>query len=510
MLLAGIQSLTEFSVVATVTAVTEYVDPNADRVGQIEQAGVEFLPEQARDSRPRNLAAVFIGGNLTWTVVVFGWLAISFGLDFADAASAIVVGALIGAVLVAPLAVVGPRTGTNMTVASGAWFGIRGRFVGSALALAFALAYGAVTVWTSGDALVAAAHRLIATPENDGVRALAYALVAAAMVTVALFGHGTIVAVQKVVVPVVGVLLLAGLVAFAGKFAPSATFGPYRLGGHWQTWTLSAVLAAGGPLSYAPVVGDYSRRISARRHRGRTIVAAFGIALFVGQLPALLGAYIATGFTTRTGSFLHDVVAAAPAWYLLPILVISLAGGLGQGVMNIYASGLDLEGLLPRLRRVQTTTISAAVSIVLLYVGVFVVNAADAVTAMTVVLNAVAAPWIVVLVGGVLRQRGDGFDTVDLQAFAQGRRGGRYWFTRGWNVPATAAWAAGSIFGILTVDTTLYTGPLAGIAGGIDVSTLGSALVTAVTYPIALRLSGAPRRAAARHEETAALAAKTE
>ena len=66
---------------------------------------------------------------------------------------------------------------------------------------------------------------------------------------------------------------------------------------------------------------------------------------------------------------------------------------------------------------------------------------------MTVVLNAVITPWVAVLAIGALRTRGVGYDPVDLQAFAHGRRGGRYWFTGGWNVPAVLAWAAGSVFG---------------------------------------------------------------
>jgi L-serine dehydratase len=54
-----------------------------------------------------------------------------------------------------------------------------------------------------------------------------------------------------------------------------------------------------------------------------------------------------------------------------------------------------------------------------------------------------------------------GGDPGDLRAFAQGRRGGRYWFTGGWNVPAVVAWTVGAVFGLLTVNTELYVGPLA-------------------------------------------------
>src|SRR6476619_159570 len=78
--------------------------------------------------------------------------------------------------------------------------------------------------------------------------------------------------------------------------------------------------------------------------------------------------------------------------------------------------------------------------------------------------------------------RSEPCDPTDLQAFAEGRRGGRYWYTAGWNVPAVTAWAVGALFGLLTVNTTLYIGPLAEIAGGVDLSTIGSAALAALIY----------------------------
>lgn len=453
-----------------------------DRPGTVESAGVEYLPQEARDSRPRNLGAVFLGANLTWTNVVFGAFAILFGLNFWQTVASMVVGVAVGILLVLPTAVIGPRTGTNMTVSSGAFFGIRGRFIGSGLALAIALGFAAVTVWTSGDAIVAAAHRMLGTPTHDLVHGIAYAVVAALMVTVALYGHATIVAMQKVVVPVVGVLLIAGFVAFAfaGNIFP-ADGGEYALGGFWQTWALSAVLFAAAPISYGPTIGDYTRRISAQRYSNRRICAALAGGMFVGVLlPSLFGAFTAMTFANPTDSYLDDLVNAAPGWYVLPIVVISLLGGLSQGVLCIYASGLDLEGLTPRLKRTQTTIITAAIAIALLYLGVFVFDAVESVTAMTVALNAVITPWVAILAIGALRTRS--YDPTDLQAFAHGRRGGRYWFTGGWNVAAVVAWSVGAVFGLLTVNTTLYIGPLAEIAGGVDVSTLGSAVLAGVIY----------------------------
>src|ERR1700675_4478428 len=118
-----------------------------DHFGTVEAAGVEYLPEEARDSSPRNLGAVFLGANLTWTNVVFGAFAILFGLSFWQTLTSMAVGTALGTLAVLPTSIIGPRTGTNMTVSSGAFFGIRGRFIGSGLALAIAHGFAAVTVW---------------------------------------------------------------------------------------------------------------------------------------------------------------------------------------------------------------------------------------------------------------------------------------------------------------------------------------------------------------------------
>ena len=100
---------------------------------------------------------------------------------------------------------------------------------------------------------------------------------------------------------------------------------------------------------------------------------------------------------------------------------------------------------------------------------------------MTVGLNAVITPWVVILAIGAIRTKT--YDPVHLPAFAHGRQGGCYWFTAGWNVPAVVAWPVGAVFGLLTVNTTLYyIGPLADIAGGVDLSTVGSAVLAGLIY----------------------------
>ena len=58
----------------------------------------------------------------------------------------------------------------------------------------------------------------------------------------------------------------------------------------------------------------------------------------------------------------------------------------------------------------------------------------------------------------------------------------KYWFTGGWNVRAVVAWALGSTIGCACSATTIFTGPLANIAGGVDLSFVAGMVSAAVAY----------------------------
>lgn len=454
----------------------------ADEIGHVENAGIEFIPEEGRISSPRDVFAVFTGSNLGWSVVILGWVPITLGLNFWGAVTSSVLGIAAGVLVVAPLATYGPRTGTNMTVSSGAVFGIRGRLIGSALGLLISVTYTAVVVWTSGDAIVASAGRVLDDDLGTPATVLAYTLVSIALVVIALYGHATIVAVQKFIIPVAGVILLIGVFVFAGDFDVAYAGGGYGLGGYWPTWIFCVILGLSSPLSYAPQIGDYTRRVSDSVNP-RRLMAALGLGLFVGlTIPIVFGAFSASAFSESTDSYMADIVQSAPAWYVVGILVVAVLGGLGQGVLCVYSTGLDLESFIPSFSRVSATALAGVVSVALVFVAVYVFNAVDAVVASTLLINVLVVPWAVILLVYVLQDIRRDYDVRDLQAFAQRRKGGIYWFHHGFFWVAVVAWAVGGAFGVMTVNADLYVGPWADMAGGVDVSILGSAALSVVIY----------------------------
>lgn len=457
-----------------------------DQVGRIETRGVDYIPEAERHSKPRELTAVFFGTQLCFGIIVLGYLPVSFGLGWWGSVTSTLVGLAVGSAMFAPLALLSTRTGTNSAVSSGAHFGVVGRIVGSLVGIFTAVGFYALTVWTGGQALVAGLHKLVGLPDSTAVSAVAYALIAALTLLVAIYGHANVVLANRILVPTMGLLLLVGVVVLAPKFVAAGPGAELLLGSYPATWLLSATTAASLPISYSPYVGDYTRYISARRYRPAAVMAAAGGGMFFGCAVALCFAiYVAMTFPADVTDWVAGFVSVSPTAFTAAIVIIALIGSCAQAALCVYGTGLDTSSIFPRLKRVPATLLIGAAGTVLVYIGAFVYNLVAAATAFLILLLVVTAPWLVINLLGYAFSRGR-YYTQDLQVFNLQPRiaGGAYWFTRGWNIAGMAAWLVATVIGMMFVNTTLFIGPWANAAGGIDLSFISAAVIGGVLYAI--------------------------
>ena len=450
----------------------------------LEQYGVNTIPEPARTSSPRDVIAILLGGNMALSVGVFGWLSILYGLSWWASVSAIVAGTAAGAIVVTPLALLGFRAGTNNSVASGAYFGVRGRLVASVIGLLLCLGYVALTIWTGGEALVAVADRFTGTADSAVQDIIGFGVLAVAIAIVAIYGFRWLLRVNTAIVVVVGIAMLLTVIGLAGQFDAGYPGAPdaYALGSFWPTWLLAALTAGiAGPLSYVTQIGDWTRYISPHRHRPAALLLGTFTGLLAGLLiPTLWGAFVSS-ILFDENSFPAGLVAGVPSWLLVPVVLAALVGSVGQGAMNLYSMGLDLDAILPRLSRLQATLVVTVLATVLVFLGKFVWDAEVAVTAFVVFLTSLATPWAAVTLIGLWRTRGH-FDQPDLQVFNERGTGGRYWYHGGWNPAAVLAWLVGSTVGVLSNATDSFTGPIAAALGGVDASFVTSGLAAAAAY----------------------------
>ena len=449
----------------------------------IEKHGVDTIPDADRTGRPRDVVGILLGSNMCLGVVIFGWLPASFGLEFWPSVTSMVAGTLLGTLLVAPLSLVSFRTGTNLSTSSGGTFGVRGRLIGSVIGLLLALGYAALTVWTGGAAVVGPLNRLFGLPDGGASYSAVYAVLAVLSVVIAIYGYRLLTSMSKWVALGTLVLMVVGVFAYAGQFTTGPVVeGGYALGDFWTTWALSTVAAGlSGPMAFITLLGDYSRYVSPKRYSSGKVFGATVVGMILGLLiPQLFGTF--TAFASRAADdYVGPLVAAAPLWFLIPLLLNGVFGTIGNAGILIYSMGLDLDAIVPPLSRVKATILTSALSTALVYLGYFVWDAQDAVTAFVLLLTAIGTPWAVITLIGFARCRGS-YDPDALQVYNRRSRGGIYWFTAGWNLRATAAWAIGSAVGLLSVDTAVFRGPLIEWTHGIDLSFLLAAATTAVAY----------------------------
>ncbi|WP_434597000.1 cytosine permease [Streptomyces sp. A5-4] len=451
----------------------------------IEQRGVDTVPDEERTSGPQDLISILIGSNLCLGVIIFGWLPVSFGLGLWPAVTSVVAGTVVGTLLTAPLALVSLRTATNLSTSSGAQFGVRGRLVGSVVGLLLSLGYTALTLWIGGDVVVDVLARLIGMPAGGASHALVYALLAALTVVCAIYGYRLLLRLSKVLAVAMTGLLLLGLVAYAGDFtAAPPTGSTYLLGGFWPTWLLSAVAAGlSGPIAFITLLGDYTRYISPRRHSSRAVFVASCLGLLAGLLiPQLFGTFTALAADAAL-DYAGPLVAAAPSWYLVPLLLAASAGSVGNAGLMLYSMGLDLDAILPRATRARATLVVAVVATAFVFLGHFAWDAQSAMTSFVLLLTAIGTPWAVITTIGYFRCGGR-YDAEALQVYNRRAKGGVYWFRAGWNIPATVSWALGAVVGLAAVSTPMYEGPLLALTGGVDCSFVLSGMVGGAVYAV--------------------------
>lgn len=460
----------------------------AGTLRKIEQHGIDFIPEEHRTSKPRNIFWIIAGSSVTFPLILPGWIPVALGLGWWATFWAIVIGAIVGSLLLMPMSLLSPQTGTNNPVGSSAHFGVVGRIIGSMIGLIIAVLFTALAIWTGGDALAVTLHRLVDLPDTTGVRIFWYTALAIFVIGVAVYGHGMMLFLQRFAAPTAGGALIIGFITLAPQFDSSYAGTDYAFGTFWPTWVAGAIPSALVVVGYSLAIGDWTRYISPIRYSNRQIAGATFIAGTVGMgIPSLFGGYVATIFADPAGDFVQELVGVSPHWYVFLLLYVGLATGTAQGTVNMYSTGLDLSSILPKISRVPGTLFVGIASFILVIVGVLY---GDVITNLTVFLDLLIVlfvSFVTVVSVGFWNHRGN-YDVVALQSFVRGEVGGRYWFTGGWNLRAVTAFGIATAVGLSGINTVWYTGWLVPLLGGLGIGFVLAVLVGAGTYVLLLWL----------------------
>lgn len=437
-----------------------------EAVWQIEQRGLEAVPDNERQATPTDLAWNWGAANVgIFAATAISVVLVSRGLNIWQVVLAAVLGAAGTYVFVAIVGIAGSRTGTPTMVASRATFGVRGNLIPTAFSW-LVLAGTEVVMCTTATAAVSEVVQGFGLPSGLWLTIPVSLLLVAGAAAIAYFGHGTIMVLQKWLGWILGglALLLCVVALFntdwpAAMSAPPGSLASLMSGIGW--------VAASAGVMWFSTGADYSRYLP-RSEPKRNI---FGATLIGSGVPLVvfvsLGAVIALGNTRAFGGSAAGMGLALPDWLQPAYLVVVIVGMLTAADLAMYSSGLSLQTLGVRLSRPKASLVNsgvvAVVAVIVMVMG-YLTGAQGplAFEAMITVFQLPLVAWVGIFGLDVLL-RPSTFD-VDVNDVSSG---GRVWFHRGFHWPAVGSWLFGIVIGLLwtTVGvgpSTWFSGPLAG------------------------------------------------
>ena len=454
-----------------------YAAVAADEVGSIEQHGIDPIPISDRHGSPFELFKLWIGANVNYVVIVTGAFALSVGVTFTQAVIAIIIGNLVGCVMVGLTSIQGPRTGTSGMMTSRVSFGQLGSILPKIVNVVSALSWFSINSIVATQALDELFN--LAGFGGHGSIWVALSIVLAAEIVVAVYGHATIIAAEGFIAVILAALFF-GLACFVVPHVSVhnlMTFNHQQ--GTFSTWLIALGIIVSYPIGWTNFASDYSRYFPPSLSWKKIALAA-GLGQFVAlTLCEIVGVVFAIAVG---GSLGNDPVSQLghflPTWFMVPLLIAVIFGGVAANVPNGYTASLGLLALrLPMTRVVSLAVITLftiGVRVAVVYYGEFF----DVYQNFLNYMVFWTGPWAAIIIVDYFMRNGQ-YNSADLMKWGSGR----YWYRGGLFWPGLIAFTVGIALSLLFSNSSSFVSPLmANVLGWGDLSFEAGITSAALVY----------------------------
>jgi NCS1 nucleoside transporter family len=448
---------------------------------QLEQRGIDLIPESDRKMRPMGLFWLWSGAVWNVEFLFYGALIVSFGLSFWEAVAAILIGNLVYAFL-GFASLVGPETGTTAFMVSRAPFGRNGNrapsFFNWITQVGFEI-LGLVLVVFVVDAML---NKAGVAHISNAVQVIVIIAAVIVQFVVPFLGHATI----KTVLRYLSYVFIVIFVIMAILVLPNVHWGSlHNTSGSLALWTTAlVVIVSTGGLGWTENAADYSRYLPRTTSKAKTFWSATLGAAIPSILLELLGVaafLVSANVASSEVVGIPSAFAANADWFFWPFMIVAILQLFSINTIDMYSSGVTLQAIGIPLKRWGCILIDTVVSGIVTGLVVFKGSLGPDLSGFLDYIVVWLGAWFAIMSVDYLLRHGR-YQRASLTAHT----GGLYWRDGGFNWKALVALAAGMFAAMMWIDAQYYfpsyIGPISNATGGADLSWLLGGVVAGLLY----------------------------
>jgi NCS1 family nucleobase:cation symporter-1 len=330
-----------------------------NRVAVPEPYSIEHIPVAERHGNARQLLWLWLAANLTIADFAIGFVPVALGLSIGPAILALAIGNILGGLVLAWSAAMGPAAGFPQMFIGRRAFGHVGGYIPAGLnwlstagwftvntilgSFAIQLLIGGIPFWLAALVLVAVQTLLV------------------------IYGHNLIQAFERYMAAILGILFAIAIVIALTHGSTIASWQPKPVAGSLALFAIVLAISFSYIMSWSPYASDYSRYLPEETSRSRITVYVFvgaALASFVSEIVGLLVAILAAGAPTPIAA----LKTAMGGFGVLAVIAVIL-GATTANVLNLYSNTMSAKVLDVRLARWILAVIGGALGLVLAILG---------------------------------------------------------------------------------------------------------------------------------------------
>ncbi len=431
-----------------------------EKVLTVEPYGVETVQAVERHGSSKSQFTLWLGSNLTIADYALGFLPITLGMSWGFTIASILIGNLIGALVLALCAAMGPSYGEPQLMIGRFSFGRIGGYVPAILN------YLSTIGWFTVNNILGAFGLKVLFPSLTFWQGAVILVIVQSLL--AIYGHNLIHVYERIMSVVLGIIFVIVTIIALSHHAALFAYHPVTK----APWAMFAIMV-GAAFSYigswGPYASDYSRYLPTTTKRSSIIGYSFSGAFIASVWLELVGAAVAILAGSHPGNPISAIHSVTGAFGVISVIAIIL-GGTAADALNLYSNSLSAGAIDLKIPRWMLALLASLIGLVLSLVGSgsFESNYES----FLLLLGYWMTPWMGVLFADFYIQKAYGrvkSDTRNKTAV---------------QAPGLISFLIGIAVSTLFMNSGLYEGPISKAMNGLDLAFYVGFLISFILYLI--------------------------